>query len=313
MSVTAAVAGRNKFVLRDTSAEVVKSLSQNELALWMTMRRLADAKTGALRFQGKWIRAERIQREAKMGKTRRKETMKRLVGKGLVLMGQDHSVRDVADRLSGHVRKRFVFKEVQYWVSETPRQDWLSSAGHSNKPPKLRVSSAGRKEKKPSAGRFLSQHKKRPINSHNPPGASSSPHGGDRHLDERGEGSENHQGETDDLLRATSHLEKLKREAEEELMHGMPEGNRFSVRMAIETVAVHAHNSGVGPRSAKYFVVGARNLSDVELNVVRNWDPKSADAWIKNNALIVAAERTAKESGRDFFEVFRELRRKDCE
>jgi hypothetical protein len=306
MSGTAVVAGRNKFVLRDTSAEVVKSLSQNELVLWMTMRRLADAKTGALCFQGKWIRAERIQREAKMGKTRRKETMKRLVGKGLVLMGQDHSVRDVADRLSGHVRKRFVFKEVQYWVSETPRQDWLSSEGRSIKPPKLRFSSAGRNEKKASAGRFLSQHKKRSINSHNPPGASSSVHREDQPFDGYGERSGNHQS-GDSVFRSALDQAKqmlLKTQPAEEVRH---------IEFGLEVIEHRVHGQGIKPRGARYYIRAYENLKSSE----KDWDlvqwyvqnPGSSDYRNKINAAILKAERAAKESGKDFFEAWEVAKR----
>jgi hypothetical protein len=241
---------KKQFVLRDTSAEVVKSLSQNELALWMTMRRLADAKTGALYFHGKWIRAERIQREAKMGKTRRKETMKTLVVKGLVRIQQDHSVRDIADRLSGHVRKRFVFKEVQYWVNEIPRQDWVSSAGRSKKTPKLRVSSAGRNEKKPSAGRFLSQHKNRPINSHNPPDAGSSGPVGDRRLSGYGERSENHQGNTNG-----DRLDDLKKKVLAECTD--PNGD---LATALDVIIERVKRAGINVTSAKYLEVALQRF-----------------------------------------------------
>jgi hypothetical protein len=125
--------------------------------------------------------------------------------------------------------------------------------------------------------------------------------------------TENHQRKADDSVRANSNLEKLKRTAEAELMRGMPEANRRAVRMAIETVAVHAHNSGVIPRTAQYFLTGVRNLTDIERDFIRDWDQKSADAWVRVNGLILEAEQLAKESGKDFFEVFRELRNRDTE
>jgi hypothetical protein len=176
---TGAPPDKKKFVLRNTSAEVVQSLSPNELKLWMNMRRLADAKTGALCFNGKPVSAERIQREAKMGPDRRKETMRSLMAKGLVLMVQEHAVREVVDRRSRKMRKRFIYKKVQYWVSEIPRPDWISSTVgktvHRRTPHKDWVSSVGPSKNPPetrvsSADGFFCQQKKPSINSsHNPP------------------------------------------------------------------------------------------------------------------------------------------------
>ena len=126
---------RRDFVLRNTSAQIVKLLSPNELVLWMTLRRLADAKSGALAFRGAPISAERIQKEARMGPDRRKETMRRLMAKGLVLMVRQHIVRNVGKR------QRYVYQRVQYWVSEIPRSHWVSCGGRAKSPPKMRVSS----------------------------------------------------------------------------------------------------------------------------------------------------------------------------
>ena len=150
-----AVTPKADFHIRDVSSAVLKSLTPNECNLWITLLRLADAKTGALCINGDWLTAERIQREAGIGRIYRRQGLRGLVAKGLVKIEQSHSVQEIDGR------KRSVFKNVQYWVSKKPRQDWVSSARQSEKPHKQRVSSA----RQSSARQFFCKHTDDPINS----------------------------------------------------------------------------------------------------------------------------------------------------
>jgi hypothetical protein len=91
-------------------------------------------------------------------------------------------------------------------------------------------------------------------------------------------------------------------------MRGKPEKDRAKVRAEIETVAVNALNSGRTPRSPSYFIAGVENLSDLERKAAESFDEQRFDVLARNNALVLKAERIAEASGRDFFDVWREVK-----
>lgn len=121
---------KSAFIIRNTSADVLKSLSPKASHLWMTLRRLADARSGELRFRSGWIRRARIMAEAGM---KSKNTFGRylleLRKAGLAHVRQQPEIVTLA---SG--RKHRVLSPAEYAVSENPRRDWISCVSQSGKP-----------------------------------------------------------------------------------------------------------------------------------------------------------------------------------
>jgi len=147
---------KKKFVIRDTSAEIYNSLTPQAAHLWMTLRRLANAKTGELCLpNGQWITGARISREAKMHRNTRSIYMRELSALGLACAKPHYEVKRIADRFSGHVRKRKVRVGFHYSVSESPRPDWLSTKAQSRKPHKQRVSTKAQSAKTSTKAQFL--------------------------------------------------------------------------------------------------------------------------------------------------------------
>lgn len=126
-----AVKKKTAFIIRNTSANVLKSLSPRAAHLWLTLRRLADARTGELRYPtGPFVHRARIMAEAGM---RSKNTFGRYLLE-LRLAGLAHirQTEEVITLPSG--RKHQVYSPAQYEVSENPRQDWVSCVSQSKKP-----------------------------------------------------------------------------------------------------------------------------------------------------------------------------------
>lgn len=122
---------KSAFIIRNTSATILKSLSPQAAHLWMTLRRLADTRTGELRFpSGPFIRCARIMAEAGM---KSKNTFGRylleLRKAGLAHVRQENAVCPLPNG-----RKHLIFQPSKYSVSENPRQDWVSCVSQYKKP-----------------------------------------------------------------------------------------------------------------------------------------------------------------------------------
>ena len=105
----------------------------------------------------------------------------------------------------------------------------------------------------------------------------------------------------------------VRERAEALLMQGQDESQRPYIQRGIDLIYVRARNNGNRPRSPNYYVKAYENLK----NSLKDWEvvvwdvehPSAYDNRQINNALICKAENEAARTGRDFFDVFHELRR----
>ncbi len=89
-------------------------LSKHVRHLYMTMRALANGKTGELRIRDRWLRAEYIGREADMCRNVRLRSMRELVAAGFVSVDRERVLRIV------NGRKRVVMGQCHYSVHRNP-------------------------------------------------------------------------------------------------------------------------------------------------------------------------------------------------
>jgi hypothetical protein len=122
---------KSAFVIRNTSADVLKSLSPRAAHLWMTLRRLADAKTGELRLpSGAFLRRARIM--AEVGMQARNTFNKHLAELRRAGLAHVRQRALVTTLVTG--RKHQSWSPAEYEVSEKPRQDWASCVDQCKKP-----------------------------------------------------------------------------------------------------------------------------------------------------------------------------------
>lgn len=116
---------RKDFVLHNVSANVLKSLTPQAAHLWITMRRLADARTGLLRYpDGGLITRAKILKQVGMSKNTFGKYLLELRANGLA-----HSQQYLI--ATGN---RPVYSDSEYAVSENPRPEWVSCVAQSKKP-----------------------------------------------------------------------------------------------------------------------------------------------------------------------------------
>jgi hypothetical protein len=111
-----ASSSRSPFIV-DTSADMLKKhgvLSRNARHLYLTMRGLADGKTGELRIEGRWLKATAFDREAEMCKNTRLPAMRELVASGLVTLERPRVWRMIGGRM------RAVTGTTEYTVHRKP-------------------------------------------------------------------------------------------------------------------------------------------------------------------------------------------------
>jgi hypothetical protein len=125
---------KKAFVIREIDSSLLDRLSPNAFRLWMTLRKMADAKTGAVRVGTHWYKPREIERKVKMSRNTRNEAMAELVAAGLAHRERPRHAILAEERLSGKPRKHVVWANAQYFVSPTPRSDWLSSIAQGQKP-----------------------------------------------------------------------------------------------------------------------------------------------------------------------------------
>lgn len=139
---------KKKFFVREIDASLLgrnSGLSKNARHLHLILRKLADAKTGAVRVSNHWFTPREISREAEMCERNRKTAMRELIDAGLAYWERERRTATVKDRLTGNLRKRHVLGLAHYFVSPIPRSDWLSSKVHTTKPNTDADSSTGQK------------------------------------------------------------------------------------------------------------------------------------------------------------------------
>src|SRR6266851_8223911 len=147
---------KSSFIIRNTSADTLKSLSPRAAHLWMTLRRLADAKTGELRWpSGTWIPRARIMADVGI---KSKNTFGRylleLRSAGLAHVSQENAIVTLP-----HGRKHLIFHAATYSVSENPRQDWVSCVSQSKKPHRHSGPCVSQFAKNPSVSQKLRSRK----------------------------------------------------------------------------------------------------------------------------------------------------------
>lgn len=89
-------------------------LSKHARHLYMTMRALANGKTGELRIRDHWLRADYIDREAEMCRNVRLPAMRELIAAGFVSVERERVLRLI------NGRKRFVMGRCHYFVHRNP-------------------------------------------------------------------------------------------------------------------------------------------------------------------------------------------------
>jgi hypothetical protein len=105
--------GAPKPFVVDAKATMLKrnsKLSKHARQLYMTLRALADGKTGELRIEGRWLKATFFDREAEMCRVVRLVAMRELIAAGLVSLNRPRVRRIIGGR------SRVVMGEAQYTV-----------------------------------------------------------------------------------------------------------------------------------------------------------------------------------------------------
>lgn len=98
----------------DIDSSVVRELSRHADHLYHALRRLADGKSGELRIGGRWLKATRFDKEAKMCRDTRLPAMRELRDKGLVTVERPRVHRTIDGRV------RAVAGGVHYTVHRQP-------------------------------------------------------------------------------------------------------------------------------------------------------------------------------------------------
>jgi len=164
---------RKDFVIHNVSGNVLKSLSPRARDLWLVMRRLADAKTGELRYpasttgdrypSGSFITRAKIMREAGMAN---RKTFNRYLFELCV-----HGLAHVRQHPLANPEGRGSFSPPEYSVSEKPRPEWVCCAAQCGIPHKKRGPCVDQLPENFSADQFLRSRKKRSANTQNPTGS----------------------------------------------------------------------------------------------------------------------------------------------
>lgn len=101
----------------DTKATMLKkhrNLTKHARQLYLTMRALADGKTGELRINGRWLKASVFDASAEMCRDLRMSAMRELIAVGLVTLKRARVCRLIDGR------RRSVLGETQYTVHREP-------------------------------------------------------------------------------------------------------------------------------------------------------------------------------------------------
>jgi hypothetical protein len=130
---------KRPFIVREIDARMLRKhpeVSKNARMLWVTMLSMADAKTGGLRHRDHWYSGEEIDSRAEISRFKRKPLMQELVLAGYVHWERERIRRVLKDRLTGRLRMRCVSGRTKYFISKSPRKDWLSNIAAQKSPRK---------------------------------------------------------------------------------------------------------------------------------------------------------------------------------
>ena len=117
-SLEAPPSGKSPFIV-DAPSPMLKrhfQLSKNARRLYMTMRALADGRTGELKINGRWLTAKKIESEAEMCRGVRLPAMRELIAAGLVAYDFERVVRLIGGR------RRAVRSRTRYTVHRTAQK-----------------------------------------------------------------------------------------------------------------------------------------------------------------------------------------------
>ena len=113
------------FIVREISTDMLRKnpqLSKGARMLWLTMKGMADCRTGELRHQQHWFTGKEIDLRAEISTRRRKDLMKELVRAGLVRWERERVMRCLRDRSTGHQRMRWVLGHTHYSIPKVPQR-----------------------------------------------------------------------------------------------------------------------------------------------------------------------------------------------
>jgi hypothetical protein len=112
------------FIVREISADMLRKnpqLSKGARMLWLTMKSMADYRTGELRHRQHWYTGKEIDQRAEISTRLRKGLMKELVKAGLVRWKRERVMRYLRDHFTGHQRMRWVLSHTHYFIPKVPQ------------------------------------------------------------------------------------------------------------------------------------------------------------------------------------------------
>jgi hypothetical protein len=115
---------KKSYILNGINTDVLQRLSKNAARLWLTLLRLADAKTGELRIREHWFTPSEIGRNGKMSKNVRGKAMQELTDAHLVDVRRKRIKTAMRERHTGLVHDHERLGPAQTYVAKSPRQDW---------------------------------------------------------------------------------------------------------------------------------------------------------------------------------------------
>lgn len=282
-----------KVFIVDVSATMLKQTKELKLSakarmVYLTMRALANGKTGHLAIQSNPLDWRYISKCAGVGRDVWQRSLNELMAAGYVTR-QRESVE-----IYQRGRKRVVWGRAHYWVHRQPKV--ATNSRTSKKPYILPMPDFSAAEE--SGTQFLS----------NPPSGVECRGGGlSSEIDSRKVTQSNHrhpEKETDD--------DSVFVRAKRMLLETRPAEEAPYIENGLEMIGHRVHESGIKPASPQYYIQAYENLKTSQ----KDWDvvqwcvesPNSNDHRRKVNALILLAEKESKRTGRPVIDVFHDLR-----
>ena len=265
MTRTATCAKNAKPFIVDVPASLLKrstELSRDARTIYMTMRALANGRTGELAIRGNPLDWRYIARQAEMGRDRWQRAVKELIAAGYVTRERERV------RMFVRGRMRVVFGRARYFVTRQAKP--AQSAKTAKTPRVLLMPDSSTVEE--SGTQIFSETPRgaRPISD----GVSFQVSGSEREHAKSSSPAKT----GDDAAFSESLIQKAKTILERQHQH--PRWESWQIEAACWTVMVNAFNSGKVPRSPQYFVAGTKNLSTLEVDVIRNWSEENFRAWL---------------------------------
>lgn len=294
------------FIVREIDARMLRKhpeLSKGARMLWLTLRGMANGKTGELRFREHWFSGKEIDRRAEISDRTRQQHMKDLVRAGFVRMERERTEGMLTDRLTGHRRwRKGVLGEVHYTVFKSPRQDRVSCVAQSTKPYKQRSSTtrnfsrplescntpnktedlstkSAHKQRVSTTRNFYQRGKTSATKTHTPPegGACVSRVGGmegvsleSSSVSGKAPEEKSEEKPDDDSSDPSDRIEELKRKAKSTLI---AEGHEADyVETAIDSIDQRSFDSGTAPGTPNYYLASFKTLQHSSVENAAVWD-----------------------------------------